>query len=209
MNPYNTEAGSLARWRAACVALAFAMVFVPSVLATPPAQAQTYKEKVLYRFTGTGGDGDSPDAGLVGDAAGNLYGTTSGGGLAGWGTVFKLDPTGKETLLYSFTGGTDGGDPEAGLVRDANGNFYGATLSGGDSRCNAAHGCGVVFKLTPNMDGSWTEKVLHRFTGGADGEYPSAGLTLDKAGSLYGTTSQGGVNRCYLTPSPALHRRDA
>jgi uncharacterized repeat protein (TIGR03803 family) len=88
---------------------------------------------------------------LVRDSAGNLYGTTlAGGNLAcGCGVVFKLDTTGKETVLHRFTGGADGAYPEAGLVRDAAGGLYGTTYAGGDLACGGSGGCGVVFKLTP------------------------------------------------------------
>jgi uncharacterized repeat protein (TIGR03803 family) len=153
----------------------------------------TGKETVLHRFTG-GVDGANPSAGLVQDAAGNLYGTTEGGGdLAcgggfGCGVVFKLGTTGKETVLHSFTGGADGRDPNAGLVRDAAGNLYGTTRSGGDLACSVA-GCGVVFKL----DTTSKETVLHSFTLGG---FPEAGLLRDGAGKLYGTTFSGGSNAC-------------
>jgi uncharacterized repeat protein (TIGR03803 family) len=128
---------------------------------------------VLHSFDGA--DGAYPYyAGLVRDAAGNLYGTTHYGGAHGWGVVFKLSPTGAETVLYSFTGGADGGAPHAGLVRDAAGNLYGTTPLGGaeaSTYCwyyGRVTTCGVVFKLS--ADG--TETVLHRFTGGADGGNP-------------------------------------
>jgi uncharacterized repeat protein (TIGR03803 family) len=112
-------------------------------------------ETVLHSFTG-GADGanfGSSFAGLIQDAAGNLYGTTALGGaaavFAGAGVVFKLSPTGNETVLYTFTAGADGGLPRAGLVRDAAGNLYGTTEVGG-SCAEFSYGCGVVFKLTPN-----------------------------------------------------------
>jgi uncharacterized repeat protein (TIGR03803 family) len=97
--------------------------------------------------------------------------------------VFKVDPTGNETTLYSFTGGADGGAPVASLVRDAAGNFYGTTSEGG------AYGAGVVFQL----DLTGNETVLHSFTGGADGGSPMAGLIRDAEGNLYGTASGGGA----------------
>lgn len=148
-------------------------------------------ETVLYRFSG-GSDGAEPVAGLVLDAAGNLYGTTELGGAAcaaeeGCGTVFRLAPDGTETLLYRFGIGSDGSYPVAGLVLDAQGNLYGTTNSGGGSSCPGA-GCGTVFKLTP--DGS--ETILYRFTGGTDGAYPQAPLVMDPQGNLYGTTTGGG-----------------
>ena len=152
----------------------------------------TGKETVLHRFTG-GADGKNSSAGLVRDAAGNLYGTTRfggnltcGGGSVGCGVVFKLDTTGKETVLHKFTGGTDGAFPNSVLVRDAVGNLYGTTMSGGDPLCQ----CGVVFKLDTNGK----ETVLHKFTGGTDGAAPQAGLLRDGAGNLYGTAFSAGSN---------------
>jgi uncharacterized repeat protein (TIGR03803 family) len=144
----------------------------------------TGTETVLYTFTGPT-DGAAPYGGLVRDAKGNLYGTTYGGGSAFWGTVFKLDPTGTETVLYNFTGGADGGTPEAGLIRDSAGNLYGTTFLGG------AAGFGTVFKV--NTQGQ--ETVLHSFAGAPDGYNPSWGsLVRDPAGNLYGTTQTGGAS---------------
>jgi uncharacterized repeat protein (TIGR03803 family) len=151
----------------------------------------TGKETVLHRFTG-GADGSFPPAGLVRDAAGNLYGTTEAGGTHGAGTVFKLGTTGKETVLHSFTGGADGRDPKAGLVRDNGGNLYGTTYTAGDLACGGGFGCGVVFKL----DATGRETVLYSFTGGADGTASAAGLLRDAAGNLYGTTYAGGDLGC-------------
>lgn len=139
------------------------------------------KETVLYSFTG-GADGGSPAAGVIRDPTGNLYGTGTQGGAFNEGIVFKVDTTGKETVLYSFTGRSDGGSSFAPLIRDAAGNLYGTTQGGGT-------GYGVVFKL--NTTG--TETVLHTFTGGADGGGPEgAGVVQDAAGNLYGTTYAGG-----------------
>jgi uncharacterized repeat protein (TIGR03803 family) len=144
----------------------------------------TGKETVLYSFAGVP-DGESPLAGVILDGAGNLYGTTDRGGTFNSGTVFKLDTTGKENVLYSFTGGPDGQNPFAGLVRDAAGNLYGTTESGGASEK------GTVFKL----DTTGAETVLHSFGAGAtDGMNPGAGLLRDAAGNLYGTTQSGGAN---------------
>lgn len=140
------------------------------------------KETVLYRFTG-GADGGSPQAGLIRDAAGNLYGTTSAGGANGLGTVFEVDTTNQEKVLYSFAGGADGESPHAGLLRRANGNLYGTTSGGG------AYNHGTAFKL----DANGKETVLHSFTG-ADGNTPLGGLVRDAAGNLYGTTSAGGAH---------------
>jgi uncharacterized repeat protein (TIGR03803 family) len=139
------------------------------------------RETVLHSFTG-GKDGALPVAGLVGDAAGNLFGTTTLGGASNSGTVFKLDRTGKKTVLYSFAGGSDGAWPIAGLVRDSGGNFYGTTEAGG------ATGNGTVFKL----DASGNETILYSFGGAPDGATPMAGLIRDVGGTLYGTTLRGG-----------------
>jgi uncharacterized repeat protein (TIGR03803 family) len=149
----------------------------------------TGAETVLYSFAG-GADGANPFGGLIQDDAGNLYGTTSAGGPSGQGTVFEVDPAGNETILYSFTGGTDGGFPEAGLIRDEKGNLYGTTFFGGLASPPCYSFCGVVFKV----DTTGLETVLYSFTGGADGLNPAAGLMLGKAGNLYGTTGYGGAD---------------
>jgi uncharacterized repeat protein (TIGR03803 family) len=146
----------------------------------------TGNETVLYSFAGTP-DGECPQAGLIRDAMGNLYGTTNLGGAYGSGTVFELNTSGTETVLYSFTGAADGANPRAGLVLDAAGNFYGTAMQGGNfTGCN--YGCGLVFKLDP----AGVETVLHTFTAGTDGATPEAGLIIDTAGNLYGTTAYGG-----------------
>src|ERR1035438_8071215 len=177
--------------RAAGTALALAIMLVPAVLATRSAQAQTYTFSVPHSFTGPP-DGGIPYAGVVWDAQGNLYGTTSGGGASAYGTVFKLDTTGNETVLYSFTGtGTDGLDPQGNLMRDAKGNLYGTTVQGGVG-CTAEDGCGTVFKL----DTAGKETVLHDFTGSPDGSSSFSGLVRDTQGNLYGTTAAGGDNAC-------------
>jgi uncharacterized repeat protein (TIGR03803 family)/YVTN family beta-propeller protein len=154
------------------------------------------KNKVLYRFRG-GADGASPVSSLILDKAGNLYGTTSSGGVSsstcpgGCGTIFKLthqpDGSWTKSVLHRFVD-TDGATPLGGLIFDAAGNLYGTASAGG----SCSH-CGVVFKLTPNADGTWTEHVLHRFTGGSDGGQPVASLMLDLAGNVYGTTGYGGA----------------
>ena len=140
-------------------------------------------ETVLYAFAG-GNDGESPIGSVVLDKTGNVYGTTNGGGPSDWGTVFKVAPDGTETVLYTFTGGADGGAPWSGLILGKKGVLYGTTTSGG------AYGYGVVFEI--EADG--TEKVLYAFTGGNDGAVPWAGLIRDKAGNLYGTTLVGGAS---------------
>jgi uncharacterized repeat protein (TIGR03803 family) len=144
-------------------------------------------ETVLHTFNGDG-DGAIPWAGLLRDAAGNLYGTTVEGGTSGLGTVFQLDTTGTLTLLHSFTG-TDGSYPYGAVIRDAKGNFYGTAYEGGSSQV------GTVFKL--NKSGKLT--VLHNFKGNTDGAYPPAALVRDTAGNLYGTTAQGGSSHDFGT----------
>jgi uncharacterized repeat protein (TIGR03803 family) len=146
----------------------------------------TGNETVLYSFTG-GADGAQPEAGVIRDAAGNLYGTTEAGGDLNLGTVFKLDKTGNETALHSFTGGADGAQPVAGVILDKAGNLYGTTPFGGT--CPRFDGCGTVFRL----DTTGKETVLYSFMDGADGGFPEAGLVRDAAGNLYGTASLGGT----------------
>ena len=123
------------------------------------------------------------DCGVISDSSGNLYGTTFSGGRAGAGVLYKIDTSGHETVLYNFTGGSDGGYPCAGVIRDSAGNFYGTTLRGGTA------GAGVVYKL----DAGGHETVPYNFTGGADGAYPQAGVIRDSEGNLYGTAILGGL----------------
>jgi uncharacterized repeat protein (TIGR03803 family) len=140
-------------------------------------------ESVLHNFTGDP-DGANPYAGLVMDSSGNLYGTTENGGTYGFGTVFKINSGGTESVLHSFAGGsTDGADPKADLILDADRNLYGTTFSGGSG------GYGTAFEL----DTTNTETILHNFTGGSDGGNPLGGLTRDTNGILYGTTAIGGA----------------
>ena len=148
----------------------------------------TGKETVLYRFLG-GTDGSGSAAGLVRDAAGNLYGMTTGGGdpICQCGVVFKLDKSGKETVLHSFTHGSDGAYPYGGVIRDAAGNLYGTTNYGGDSDA------GIIFKL----DSSGGETILYSFRGQGDGGYPYAGVIRDSAGNLYGTTAFDDDGNCF------------
>jgi len=154
----------------------------------------TGTETVLHSFAGSP-DGGNSVAGLVQDAAGNLYGTTLAGGSSsgecryrdGCGVVFKLSPTGTETVLHTFSGGYDGDEPYAGLLRDPAGNLYGTTRFGGaTSTCLPPIGCGVVFELI-RCNSGYDFKVLYTFTGGTDGLQPVAGLVRDAAGNLYGT----------------------
>ena len=147
-------------------------------------------EKILHSF-GSSEDGFLPQAGVVIDSAGNLYGTTYEGGAHQAGTVFELTPQSggdwKEKVLHSFNpDGRDGTNPLAGLIFDGAGNLYGTTYTGG------TFAFGTVFELMPK-GGGWTEKVLHSFGNGKDGAAPYAGLILDGAGDLYGTTLHGGA----------------
>jgi uncharacterized repeat protein (TIGR03803 family) len=149
-----------------------------------------HKETVLHSFSGSGGDGEYPLAGLVRDATGNLYGTTANGGVYGGacggfgcGTVFKVNSAGKEIVLHRFTGSPDASTPYAGLVRDEASDLYGTTFSGGQ------YGFGTVFEI--NKDGD--ESVLYSFNpNNGDGAFPYGGLARDAAGNLYGTTDSGG-----------------
>jgi uncharacterized repeat protein (TIGR03803 family) len=125
---------------------------------------------------------------VIFDPAGNLYGTTYFGGTSNAGVVYKLAPSGQETVLCNFTGysGANGGYPYAGVVRDSAGNLYRLTMYGGSA------GRGVVYEV----DTAGNETVLYNFTGGADGGQPfnRGSLVLDSAGNLYGTTWFGGKN---------------
>jgi uncharacterized repeat protein (TIGR03803 family) len=160
--------------------LAFTFVLAFAAFASPRVQSQTFS--VVHSFTG-GTDGGNPAAGLVMDSSGNLYGTSSTGGNSGAGTVFEVSSTGAETVLYNFTGGADGGDPEASLILLGK-TLYGTTVSGG------ASGAGTVFEVT--LEG--TETVLYSFTGKTDGAAPGASLLRDSAENLYSTTNLGGAD---------------
>jgi uncharacterized repeat protein (TIGR03803 family) len=164
---------------------------------TPHANGR-WTETVLHNFQ-AGADGKNPYGGVTMDAKGNLYGTTVAGGSGGscangdgCGTIFKLTHSANhwiETVLYSFTGGTDGAGPGGGVVFDRKGNLYGTTPDGGDvNGC----GCGVVYKLSPTRSG-WKQKVIHTFTGGNDGSTGSLGsLLVDGDGNLFGVAELGG-----------------
>lgn len=136
----------------------------------------------LHTFTG-GADGGQPYAGLTLDSAGNLYGTAYNGGAANMGVVYKIDTSGQFTVLHNFKDGADGANPYAGVIVDSSGNLFGTTYFGG------AGNAGVVYKV----NASGHESVLYNFSGGADGGHPYAGVTTDSAGSLYGTTFDGGA----------------
>lgn len=167
------------------------------------------KLKILYAFTG-GSDGQGPSDGLLADGAKNLYGMTITGGISGncgdrgtpgCGVIFKLASNGTETILHTFTGGSgDGGYPLGSLIADSSGNLYGTTVvGGGTDGCGIllGQGCGIVFKLA--TDG--TLSILHAFTGGSDGSYPTGALLFDATGNLYGTTVGGGsMVNCGIGP---------
>jgi uncharacterized repeat protein (TIGR03803 family) len=174
--------------------LAFAALIV--VLSAQLAVAQ---ESVLYSFSfnKTGTDGAAPVGNLLFDTAGNLYGATSSGGSTyDAGMIYELSPKAgggwTENILYAFTGQADGGAPNGSLIFDADGNLYG-TAGGG------SHAQGVVFELSPQTGGVWTEQVLYTFNGETDGNAPQSGLSFDKSGNLYGTTESGGENAAYGT----------
>ena len=146
----------------------------------------THKEKVLHAFAGGTSDGANPFGALVVDGSGNLYGTAETGGTSNDGIVYKVDGTGKETVLYSFAGGPgDGQLPTGPVVRDGSGNLFGTTELGG------ASSLGSVFVLKSTGHDS----LLHSFSG-SDGAYPNAGVIRTTSGTLYGTTYQGGSGSC-------------
>jgi uncharacterized repeat protein (TIGR03803 family) len=149
---------------------------------------RTGTETLLYSF-GDPPDGQVPTGSLIFDSGGNLYGTTDAGGGFGWGTIFKLDSSGTETVLYNFTGGSDGASPTAGLLRDNQGNLFGTTYWGG--LLPGDLGLGTVFKLDP----SGTLTILHQFGSfSGDGDHPFSNLVRDRAGNFYGTTYYGGLH---------------
>jgi uncharacterized repeat protein (TIGR03803 family) len=155
-------------------------------LKPPPSVFSPWKESVLYRFTGT--DGAFPHGDIAFDQSGNLYGTAFQGGLYGSGAVYQLShATGVWTknVLYTFTGGEDGGQPFGGVIRDSGGSIYGTTSVGG------THGYGTVFQLVPG-GGAWTLNTLYNFQYTPDGGLPYGGLTFDRFGDLFGTASAGG-----------------
>ncbi|MGA3089640.1 MAG: choice-of-anchor tandem repeat GloVer-containing protein [Terriglobales bacterium] len=171
--------------------LVLLLALLPIVLPAQSAAGQTFTEVYPFNSAPNLTDGAWPEAAVTIDSSGNLYGTTFYGGTgtgcdiyfgAGCGTVFKIDPSGAETVLHSFAGQPDGSNPTGSLTLVAAGNLYGATPYGG------VFGQGTVFKL----DASGKEDILHSFAGGADGARPNAGLVLDASGNLYGTTQYGG-----------------
>jgi len=187
-------------------AMALVVVFALTLLTPHAMQAQTFS--VLHNFT-AGTDGSNPVAGVTVAPAGVLYGAAEGGGTYGYGTVFKLTPHDSSWVfgpLYEFPGGSDGADPEGGVVIGPNGALYGTTLGGGENNY------GIVFELRPpptfcrSILCYWNETLLHTFTGTPDGEYPQGeNLAFDQAGDIYGTTYAGGMygggTTFELTPS--------
>jgi uncharacterized repeat protein (TIGR03803 family) len=177
------------------------LIIVLALASALPAQTQTLT--VLHNFTNFP-DGGRPTGRLLLDPDGNLYGTTTIGGKIGYGSVFKVDPSGNLSIFYSFAGPPDGNEPVSGLIRDAAGNLYGTTGHGGTTTvCGTDQpswaGCGIVFKLDP----SGTETVLHRFgSNGADGAFPNGPLALDSSGTLWGSTQEGGERGCTIPIPP-------
>jgi uncharacterized repeat protein (TIGR03803 family) len=150
---------------------------------------------ILHVFLSSDTYGIFPIGGVIRDQAGNLYGTADAGSQGDHGTVFRLDPQNRMSVLYHFQGGSDGSGPATPVIRDPAGNLYGTTEFGGDLSCTLLGnqtGCGTVFKL----DTTGQETVLYRFHGTQDGGFPQGGLVIDPAGNLYGTTEEGGDFGC-------------
>lgn len=156
-----------------------------------------WTKTTIYNFGLWANDGTNPAGHLAMDMAGNIYGATQFGGVYGAGTAYVLKPqsngTWKETILHHFGSTTaSGGDPEGGVVLDAQGNIYGTLTGGGlvDTAC--PQGCGAVFELSL-VAGKWKQTLLHVFSG-SDGRAPTGGVAFDQAGNIYGTTQLGGKN---------------
>jgi uncharacterized repeat protein (TIGR03803 family) len=159
-----------------------------SVTMLEPSPRGTWKRISTYSFSGKP-DGAAPQGPVIEEKNGDLYGTTSGGGAYGFGTVYRMQPSGSgytETILYSFQGGSDGDYPRGGLIA-VNAALYGTTEDGGSADS------GTVFELTPSGSG-YTESVVHSFQGAEDGKQPEAALCAGPDGALYGTTIIGGIN---------------
>ena len=180
--------------------MAIGRVLIASVVAlilVPGSRAVT--SGIEYKFRDVA-EGEQPQS-LISDAAGNIYGTTYYGGQAGCGgyltcgTVFEMtrnqDGSWSKSVIYKFTGGSDGGTPGSRLTFDSEGNLYGTTLQGGGILCSSS--CGTVFKLSPSGDGRWAISTLYTFQGGGDGAGPTTGVIFDSSGNLYGTAEGGGV----------------
>jgi hypothetical protein len=187
-------------------------------LSPPGHKGGAWTETILHVFKGKAfNDGEFPAGGVIADASGSIYGTTSYGGTGdcvllgikgGCGTVYEFSPPGTEggawtyAILYSFKGENDGYLPNGDLVFDSAGSLYGSTAFGGGKGTTCDPGyyqyCGTVFKLSPpkTKGGKWTEEVLHSFAGGSDGGNPNGGSVLDSAGNIFGTTAIGGSTDC-------------
>jgi uncharacterized repeat protein (TIGR03803 family) len=171
-----------------------------------PSVSCPWDETSLYSFTRLS-DGGNPQSGIIFDSQGNIYGSNVNGG-AGYGVVYKMTPSGEGwnyQVIYTFTGGQDGANPEGQLLLDSSGNLYGTATTGGLSGCGN-FGCGTIYKLSPSGSG-WTETTLYSFRDGTDGAQPTGGLIADSAGNLYGATSgsdvSGGGTVYELTPNGA------
>src|SRR5215475_12288748 len=171
-----------------CCASVRSVICAAMLLATAAWAANS--TKLIYSFGGAS-DGEYTDTELVMDSTGNLYGSSVQGGTFGGGTVFQITPAGVHTVLYNFTGGADGGEPYKGVTLDSHGNLYGTAVTGGGGGCEG--GCGVLYKLT-KTGSTWTQSVIHTFTGGTDGSGPGSPVAIDKQGNIYGTTPTGGAN---------------
>lgn len=176
-------------------ALGLALALVSLLALHAPAQAQAFTDKVIYSFNGGAGGNEPLFSGVARDSKGNFYGTTYAGGAFNYGTVFKVDASGNETVLHSFGQhsfgpGNDGRTPYAGVVIDPTGRLFGTTYEGGIKNTQCLKGCGIVFEIDSNGE----EKVLYRFTGGTDGGLPFGGVIRDSQGNLYGTTEIGGAS---------------
>lgn len=168
-----------------------------TVFQLSPQQGGSWAYQVLHTF-GVGTDGRYPEAALIFDNAGNLYGTTKFGGLYHNGIAFELSPQAgggwTEQVLHNFGDGIkEGGILYGGLVLDGSGNLYGTTAEGGGSACGG-RGCGTVFELSPSTGGVWTETTLYSFPNRNHGEFPTNALIFDANGNFYGTADEGGVN---------------
>lgn len=183
-----------------------------TVFELTPHSGGQWTETTLHSFTGP--DGSGPAAGLMMDGKGNLFGTTLSGGNYGDGVVFELQPVSSGwnfSVIHNFNydGVTnfDGAWPAAPVSLDTKGNLYGTTLQGGTGQCNAAfatkqpvappkgqtyYSCGTVFELSPQGNGTWSEKVIHSFQG-TDGGWPVAGVIFDRKANVYGTTAMGAI----------------
>ncbi len=161
-----------------------------TVFELAPAIGGGWTYNSIYSFLNNGRDAAYPQSSLTLDSAGNIYGTSNGGGAYDAGAVYKLTNSGgdwRDAVLFSFTGGYSGGAPLAGVIFDKAGNLYGTMENGGGDAV------GNIYKLTPTR-GVWAIHIIHTFTGGPDGAYPSPfNLAIDNSGNLYGTTLEGGL----------------